>query len=133
MIRLYFIIITILFLLTGCIKEPEPKGNIGIHNQDVNKVFNLVYKQSKKCYEKDWSLFSDGIAVKAHNHNQITFHRFALDIGLTEPFIILNFQNNKIEVTEGTYECGFSGCMELNIKRAINYWMQGHSDCLNKK
>ena len=131
--RKNFFLIAILFLLVGCIREPTPKGYLNIYNQNMNKAFNLVYQQSKKCYEKDWSLFSDGIAVKAHDGNQITFHRFAPDIGLTEPFIILDFKNNKIEVTEGTYECGLSGCKELNIKRSIRYWLQRHSDCLNKK
>ena len=124
------LIIVLVLILNGCIKEPTLKGYINIPNHNTNKAFNLVYQQSKKCFEKDWSLFSDGVAIRAHDNNQITFHRFAADIhGLTEPFIILNFKNDKIEIIEGTYECGFSGCKEFNIEKDIKHWLLGKTKC----
>ncbi len=133
MYKMLFVVILIL-ILNGCIKEPALKGYINIPNHDKNKAFNLIYQQSKKCFAKDWSLFSDGIAIRAYDNNQILFQRFAPDIrGLSEPFIILNFKNNKIEVIEGTYECGFSGCEEFDIKNDIKQWLLGNTGCKLKK
>ncbi len=120
-----------ILMLTGCIKEPTPKGTINLNNQ-VDEKFNLIYKLSKQCFEKDSSAFSDGIlilAVQNDWHNQILFHRHAFDIGLTEPFITLNFKNNKVYITEGTYQCSYNGCIELNIKNKIKNWLRGSSSC----
>ena len=122
-------------MLTGCIKKPAPKGIINLNN-NVDEKFNLIYKFSKKCFEKDSNLFSDGVFVKAKKSNyfgQITFHRFAFDIGLTKPFIILNFENNQIKIIEGTYECSYNGCVEFNIKSEIENWLGGNTNCKYKK
>jgi len=124
------------FFLLGCEKEPTFKGNVPL-SKFQDKKFNLIYNQSKKCFEKDWSAFSDGVKVVANKYNgskEITFHRFSLDIsGLTEPFIILKFKNNQIEVIEGTYECSYNGCIEFNIKQEIENWLSGNKTCIYKQ
>lgn len=121
-------------MLGGCIKKPTPRGHVESMNFDEN--FSLVYQMSKQCFEKDYGLFSDGVLVKAQKNHQtgkITFHRFSIDIGLTEPFITLNFANNQIEVTEGTYECSYNGCVEFNIKNEIEHWLSGSKTCIYQK
>jgi len=123
-------------LISGCIEEPTFKGNIPLSKHQDEK-FSLIYNQSKKCFEKDWSAFSDGVKVVANKYSrskEITFHRFSLDIsGLTEPFITLKFQNNQIEVIEGTYECSFNGCVEFDIKQEIENWLSGNKTCIYKQ
>ena len=125
-----------LLLISGCMKDPTFKGSIPL-NKNEDKKFDLIYTQSKKCFEKDWSAFSDGVKVVANEYNgnkEITFHRFSLDIsGLTEPFITLKFQNNHIKIIEGTYECSYNGCVEFNIKQEIENWLSGNTICTYKQ
>lgn len=128
------LIVLVTFLFSGCIKEPMPKGYIQTTN--INESFDLIYKMSKECFEKDAGLFSDGILIHAQNGDytkQITFHRHAFDIGVTKPFITLNFYNNQIEVIEGTYECSYNGCVEFNIKNEILHWLSVDKTCQYKK
>jgi len=123
------LLILLIFLFTGCIKEPTPKGFINLNNQ---KEFNLIYSLSKKCYTKKSNLFSDGIVVeKVENpwHKKIRFMRYINGFTRSEPFITLSFKNNKLYITEGTYECGYKGCIEFNIKKDIENWLKNEYSC----
>jgi len=94
--------------------------------------FNLIYTQSKKCFERSSGAFSDGILVLAVNndwHNRITFHKYAMDFGLAEPFIILDFKKDKIYIKEGSFGCFFTYCKELNIKPFIQNTLKGKIKC----
>jgi hypothetical protein len=125
-------ILTICFFIIGCaVKKPELKGYINFKG-DRTTQYSIIEKFSKECYQKDATLFSDGILIKSKNNNefgQITFHRHAFDIGVVPPFIIITIENNKIKVIEGPYNCDFSGCTTFNIKKQISRWIKGNTSC----
>lgn len=126
------VVIWAIIILSGCYKEPYQRGHINL-NENISENFKLIYLYSKQCFEKKSGLFSDGVLVLPINnkwHNRITFHRYALDIGLTEPFIILDFRKNKLFIKEGSYKCSFIKCTELNIKKSILEWINGTRECV---
>jgi len=127
-----FLILSIYFFITGCAsKKPELKGYINFIGDRTSK-YNLIKKLSKECYQKDATLFSDGILIKSKSNDefdQITFHRHAFDIGVVPPFIIVTLDNNEIKVIEGTYNCDFNGCVSLDIKKQISKWLKDDTSC----
>ena len=63
------LIITILFFIIGCaVKKPELKGYIDF-KKDRTAQYNIIEKLAKKCYQKEATLFSDGIIIKSKNKN----------------------------------------------------------------
>jgi hypothetical protein len=134
-LRMILIIGFSVLMLSSCVKNPVPKGSINLKNQ-LDEDFNLIYKLSKKCFEKNRSFFSDAVLVKAEKSDyftQITFHRTAFDIGISKPFIILDFVDKQIHITEGSYECSHNGCVEFDIKSEIKNWLSGNTNCQYKK
>ncbi len=129
-----FLLLFIIFLFSSCVQKNQFMGYLNVSNFNTN--FNLIHKLSKQCFEQQSSLFSDGILVKSkksYNSGVITFHRYAFDIGIAEPFIILKFKNNKVDIYEGPYNVDIYGYKKLKIKTHIQRWLNGDIKCKKTK
>lgn len=127
--------------VAGCAMAPlAPTTDLNV-NRPGKDVALLLESQARKCWSRRSSMSQDGISVDARRSIAgsyvISAARFARDIGLREPFFVVEVSEDKngatsVSTREGDYACSLLGsCYSLNYTGDVKRWLNGDSSCGN--
>ena len=119
-------------VLSGCAGKPVVTGKLESAQQD-RVVAQQIYDTAKKCWDRSWNIFQDGVIVE--NRVEITgivisATRHAPDVGRLRPFVRVTVKQgangkSQIEIEEVKFE-GLSGD---DWAKDVRRWVNGDQRC----
>lgn len=126
---------------SGCMKPMQPTAELTA-NENSRDVVTTLSNQAMKCWARDEHFGipgHDGILIRLLRTNSETYiisaSRFARDIGVLDPFFIVEVAVNSsgetvVTTTEGDYGCTILlSCSPMNFTADVRQWMEGDLTC----